>query len=71
MSVIRNLFALIGLIAIIAGGVGYMKAKDSLAEFDPDAGKVYMELMENILATKNAAEATIWKICFATLKHRD
>ena len=62
MSVIRNLFALIGLIAIIAGGVGYMKAKDSLAEFDPDAGKVYMELMENILATKNAAEATIWKM---------
>jgi hypothetical protein len=62
MSVIRNLFALIGLVAVIVAGVATMKTQDALSEFDPDAAKVYYELAENILKTRNAAEATIWKM---------
>jgi hypothetical protein len=62
MSVIRNLFALIGLVAVIVAGVATVKTQDALSEFDPDAAKVYYELTENILKTRNAAEATIWKM---------
>ncbi|WP_172838889.1 hypothetical protein [Solemya velesiana gill symbiont] len=61
MGAIRNIFALIGLLAVIAGGVVVVKSKDALSAFDPDAPKVYHELVENILSTKNAAEATVWK----------
>lgn len=62
MSVIRNLFALIGLLAVIGVGVVAMKGKAVLTEFDSEAPRAYMELFENILKTKNAAEAMIWKM---------
>ena len=62
MNAIRNLFALIGLLVIIASTVVVVKSKDALSEFDPDAAKVYLELAEKVLETKNAAEATVWKI---------
>lgn len=62
MSVIRNLFALIGLLAVIGAGVVVMKGEAVLTGFDPEAPRVYMEMFDNVLKTKNAAEATIWKM---------
>ena len=62
MRVIRNLFALIGLLAVIAGGVVTVKTQDILSGFDPGAAQVYKELAQNIIATHNAAEATVWKV---------
>ena len=62
MSTIRNLFALIGLLVVVVSGVMYAKSKEMLAEFDPEAPRVYWELAQNVLQTKNAAEATIWKM---------
>jgi len=61
MAIIRNLLALIGLVVILGVGAMYIKTKDVLSQFDPDAGKVYWELAENILDTGNGAEATVWK----------
>ena len=57
----KNLFALIGLITVIASGVLYVGAKDALSEFDPGAAKTYMELVTKILETKDAASATVWR----------
>lgn len=62
MSVIRNLFALIGLLAVIVVGTCIVKVKGELAHFDADAPRVYKELAQEILKTKNAAEATVWKV---------
>ena len=62
MNFIRNLLALIGLITIIALGVVATKGKELVAGFDPGAAQVYQELAENLLASKNAAEATVWKV---------
>jgi uncharacterized protein (DUF302 family) len=59
---IRNLLALIGLLALIAVGVLYMKAQTVMEGFDPKAGEVYLELAKNLIATKNTAEATVWKV---------
>ena len=62
MSFIKNLLALIGLVVLIAAGTGYAKFKDALSGFDPEAFRVYKELAQNILDTRSAAEATIWKM---------
>ena len=59
---IRNLFALIGLLTVIMVGVVAFKSQGMLAGFDPKAGGVFMEMAQNVLKTKNAAEATVWKV---------
>lgn len=61
MGLIRNLLALIGLVVIIGAVMLWSKTKDNIAEFDPNALNVYKELAVNIVSTKNAAEATVWK----------
>lgn len=62
MRFITNLFAAIGLLAVIASLTLYSKYSPLLADFDPRAAAVYTELVENILRTKNGAEATVWKV---------
>ncbi|WP_029133928.1 DUF302 domain-containing protein [Sedimenticola selenatireducens] len=62
MRVIRNVFALIGLLAVIAAGVAVVQTRVVLDGFDPGAVQVYQELIENIVKTRNAAEATVWKV---------
>jgi uncharacterized protein (DUF302 family) len=41
---LRNLLALVGLVAVVAGGVGYMKVQGLLASLDPEAPKVFAEI---------------------------
>ncbi|MBF0219855.1 MAG: DUF302 domain-containing protein [Gammaproteobacteria bacterium] len=62
MGFIRNLFAIIGLLAILAGGYLYNQVQSGLGKFDPDAPKVYTELFNLMMQTHNAAEATVWKV---------
>lgn len=66
-----NLLALVGL-AVISGliwtginyDVGLQNLKDlrNLQSFDAKAPQVYMEMVKTLLATGNAAEATVWKL---------
>ena len=68
---IWNLLALAGL-AVVAGiiwlafsfGFGLQNFKDlrNLGSFDSEAPEVYMEMTKKLLATGNAAEATVWKV---------
>ncbi len=62
MGFIRNIFALIGLLAVILLVGLYLKFNENIMEFDPEAGRVFMELGEQTLKTQNVAEASIWKI---------
>jgi len=62
MSVIRNLLALVGLLAVIAAGVAGARYLQVVDRFDPGAVAVYGELVNSILETRNAAEATAWKV---------
>lgn len=62
MNTIRNFFALIGLLAIFGIAAIYVQFNNAMSGFDPKAVSVYQELIENVLETKNAAEATIWKM---------
>lgn len=70
IKLIWNLLALIGF-AMVAGlvwlaitfGFGMQNVKDlqNLKNFDPMAAQVYMDMTKTLLATGNAAEATVWK----------
>ncbi|MCP3852373.1 MAG: DUF302 domain-containing protein [Gammaproteobacteria bacterium] len=61
MILLKNLFALIGLLAVLASGVLYVSVNNTISEFDPGAAKTYTELFNNILKEKDAASATVWR----------
>jgi len=71
LKLIWNLLALVGL-ACVAGiiwvaitydfGLQNIKDLKNLGSFDAKAPDVYMEMTKGLLATGNAAEATVWKI---------
>ena len=70
IKLLWNLFALTGL-ALVAGliwvamtydfGMQDVKNLKNLGSFDPEAAQVYMDMTKGLLATGNAAEATVWK----------
>ena len=65
MKLLKNIFAIVGLLGVIAIAVISYKAVpvyETFSGFDEKALDTYSELAENILKTGNAAEATIWKV---------
>jgi uncharacterized protein (DUF302 family) len=62
---LRNLFALLGLAAVILVIVGYVKMAPMIEDFnklDEKAIDVYGDMVVKLLETGNGAEATIWKV---------
>ncbi|MEE9492542.1 MAG: DUF302 domain-containing protein [Gammaproteobacteria bacterium] len=62
MALIRNLLALIGLLAIIACGVLYTKFSPDVNAFnalDPGAKTVYANMWQKLKETGNSADATV------------
>jgi uncharacterized protein (DUF302 family) len=62
MGFFKNIFALIGLLAVVAIGGLYVKFNSTLQSFDPGAGKMFMEFAQSLVTKKSAAEASIWRI---------
>lgn len=68
MNLIKNILAIIGVIAIIGGGYMYSKISGELnafSELDPGAKKVYMDMWTKLKETGNSADATVWIIPLA------
>ncbi len=62
---LRNLFALVGVVAIaviIYGVIKLAPVKQTFDTFDDRALEVYTEMFNRLLETGNAAEATVWKV---------
>ena len=62
---LRNLFALVGFVAIVLAIYGTVKMgpmMQAFDSFDQRAIDVYSEMMTKVLETGNAAEATVWKV---------
>ncbi len=62
---LRNLFALVGLIAVVVAIYGAVKIAPMMQvfdEFDDGAIDVYGGMVTTLLETGNAAEATVWKV---------
>ena len=75
MGFIRNLLALIGLLALVAGAYAYSQYGDMLSqmggmkgemaalqELDPKAKEVYTDMWQKLKETGNSADATVWKV---------
>ena len=75
MSFIRNLLALIGLIALLGGGYLYTRANSEINAFkalDPGAKEVYMNMWSRLKETGKTADATVWKVPLADgVSHED
>ena len=76
MNLLRNIFALIGILTMISGGLIYNQYKPMIRvisdwdlqgmmelgnELDPKAPEVYKAMIDQLIITKNTAEATVWK----------
>ena len=64
MGFIRNILAIIGLIAIVAGGYAYSKFGGELSVLnglDPEAKTLYSNMWTKLKETGNSADATVWK----------
>ncbi|MEE9326558.1 MAG: DUF302 domain-containing protein [Cocleimonas sp.] len=64
MGFIRNILAIIGLIAIVAGGYAYSKfggELNALNGLDPEAKTLYSNMWTKLKETGNSADATVWK----------
>ena len=61
-SLLRNLLALIGLVAVVVAGAMYPKVQSFSNDFDPGAMDTYRELVSTLLEKKSAVEATVWKV---------
>ena len=62
---LRNLFALIGFLAVVVAivlGVKMAPMKQAFDGFDERAMSVYSDMAEKLLETGNSAEATVWKV---------
>jgi uncharacterized protein (DUF302 family) len=62
MGFLKSIFAFIGLLLVILFVGLYIKFQENITSFDPEAGRVFMQLGKQTLETKNIAEASIWKI---------
>ncbi len=61
MRLLKNVLALIGLVAVLGGGFMYMRFSSAISQFDPKAMSVYRNMATRLLETGNPAEATVWK----------
>lgn len=62
---LRNLFALLGFVAVVVviyGAVKMAPMMQAFDEFDDKAMDVYGDMMTSLMETGNAAEATVWKV---------
>lgn len=64
MNLIRNLLAIVGLLALAAGAWAYPTLStyvSAFQSFDAKAFETYKGLMDNVVKTGNSAEATVWR----------
>jgi uncharacterized protein (DUF302 family) len=62
MKIIRNILALIGLVAIVGVALGYVAWGRKLADFDPNFPKAYGEFAGRLLETGDPGVAMMWSV---------
>lgn len=62
MKLIRNLLALIGLVAVVLAGYGYYRLAPKLAEFDEGFLNVYSEFAERLMETGDPGVSMMWAV---------
>lgn len=62
MKLVRNIFAVIGVMSVLALGYGYLRFNAAVADFDPEFSRLYRELAQRLLETGDPGVAIMWSI---------
>jgi uncharacterized protein (DUF302 family) len=65
MGFIKNILALIGLLAVVGIVYGYQKFgsdMEAMGHFDPEFKTTYMQMWDTLKKTGNSADATVWVV---------
>jgi len=62
MKTLRNLFAIVGLFAVLAIGALFYHVFSATRDFDPDAFNLYQEFAAKLLETGDLADAFVWAV---------
>ena len=62
MRMLRNLLAVIGLVALVAGGALFYHVWSATRNFDPGAFGLYGEFAGKLLQTQDLADAFVWAV---------
>lgn len=62
MRILRNLLALIGLVAVIGGFVLFFNVWSATRNFDPGAFGLYQEFIGKLMKTGDLADAFVWAV---------
>jgi uncharacterized protein (DUF302 family) len=65
MGFIKNILALIGLLAVVGIVYGYQKFgsdMEAMSHFDPEFKTTYMQMWDTLKKTGNSADATVWVV---------
>jgi uncharacterized protein (DUF302 family) len=62
MSFIRNILAIIGLLTLVGGGIGYATVTSKLKDFDAGFVGVYQQFAERLLETGDPGVAMMWSV---------
>ncbi|WPL19169.1 hypothetical protein Thiowin_04276 [Thiorhodovibrio winogradskyi] len=62
MKLVRNIFAVIGVISVLALGYGSLRLNAAVADFDPEFSRLYRELAKRLLETGDPGIAIMWSI---------
>ncbi|GAB0058628.1 hypothetical protein SIID45300_02981 [Candidatus Magnetaquicoccaceae bacterium FCR-1] len=62
MGMIKNLLAVLGLMALLGGGYGYAKLAPKLSQMDPGYMGMYTEFASRLLETLDPGLAMVWSV---------
>jgi uncharacterized protein (DUF302 family) len=62
MAALRNILAIIGLLALAGGGWLAIQVKNITADFDPGFMKMYQEFAARLIETKDPGSAMVWAV---------
>ncbi|MBF0417215.1 MAG: DUF302 domain-containing protein [Magnetococcales bacterium] len=62
MTIIKNILAALGLLALLAGGYGYAKLSPKLSQMDPGYMAMYTEFASRLLETMDPGLAMVWSV---------
>jgi uncharacterized protein (DUF302 family) len=62
MGVVKNILAVIGLLALIAVLAAYLMFTDIMGDFDPGARELYGEFISKMIETQDLARTMVWAV---------
>jgi|WetSurMetagenome_2_1015567.scaffolds.fasta_scaffold51659_2 hypothetical protein len=60
MRLLQGILAIIGAVALVAGGIGYTKYQEFTTSLDPEAPRVFKEMYDKFKVNRDWGDAMMW-----------